>query len=502
MNKTKNAAPVLVALDRRSRVPKLRQIYGAIRDAILSGRILSGARLPATRDLAGDLGVSRTIVVLAYERLATEGYLVGRGSAGSFVAALGGAGPPASRARATRPRLADPGIAITLPVRSDGLQHIRPAPLPFRIGEPAIDLFPVRLWSQIHARLARRSGASLLAYGAPGGYRPLREAIAGYVGAARGVNATADQVILTRGAQQAIDLIGRVLIRRGDEAWVEDPGYLAARALLELAGATLVPVRVDEQGLDVAAGERASPLARLAYVSPSHHFPLGATMALPRRLALLDWARRAGAWIVEDDFDSEFRYAGTLIPSLQGLDAAQRVIYLGTFSKTVFPSLRLGYLIVPPDLAGIVQRTQTLVDHIAPGLEQATLAAFIDAGHYTRHVRRMRAEYSTRQAALLDGIARELPDLLEATAADTGMHVVGWLTDDELDDRVVSRLAWDAGVEVAPLSAYAIRATSGPGLLMGFAAVAPAQVRPALRVLRTAILKARRRPPQRLTIDD
>jgi GntR family transcriptional regulator/MocR family aminotransferase len=491
MHKTKTAAPILVALDRRSRVPLLRQIYVAMRDAILSGRLASGARLPTTRDLAADLGVSRTIVVLAYERLATEGYLVGRRSAGTFVAPLGAARAPARRPAA---RPAEPGIGLMLTARTEGVAPIRSAPLPFRIGEPAIDLFPVRLWSQIHARRARRGGASLLSYGSPGGHRPLREAIASYVGAARGVNATADQVILTRGAQQAIDLIGRALIRRGDDAWIEDPGYLSARALLELAGASLVPVRVDEGGLDVAAGERAAPLARLAYVSPSHHFPLGATMTLPRRLALLDWARRAGAWIVEDDFDSEFRYAGAPIPSLQGLDAGQRVIYLGTFSKTVFPALRLGYIIVPPALAGIMQRLQTLVDHLAPGLEQATLAEFIDGGHYSRHVRRMRAAYAGRQDALLEGIGMELSGLVEAAPADTGMHVVGWLVDDELDDRVVSRMAWEAGVEVAPLSAYALKARTGPGLLMGFAAVQPSQMRPALRILRATILKARRQP--------
>ncbi len=482
---TKHTPPILVALQRDRSRPLLRQVYDGVRQAILDRRVLPGSRLPPTRALAEDLGVSRTTVVLAYERLASEGYLEGRGSAGSFVAPvrltchLPPPAPPAPRG--------DRPIARALPAGTDGLARIRPAPTPFRLGEPAIDRFPMRLWARLYGRRARRGGGALLGYGSHGGYAPLRAAIAAYVRAARGVNASEHQVILTRGAQQAIDLLGRLLLVPGDAVWLEDPGYLSARALFQLAGARLIGVPVDAEGLDVAAGERLEPQARLAYVSPSHHFPLGRTMSLSRRLALLAWARRVDGWIVEDDFDSEFRYAPATIPSLQGLDSGQRVIYLGTFSKTVFPALRLGYLIVPEHLIEAFHRAQTLLDHLAPSLEQATLTEFLEEGHFTRHVRRMRTEYGLRQEALLEAMRQEVPEELEAERADTGMHLIGWLRARSLHDRRVSQMAWSAGVEAAPLSPYTLITPQPPALLLGFAAIRPDQMAPALRVLRGAI---------------
>jgi len=348
--------------------------------------------------------------------------------------------------------------------------------VPFRIGEPALDLFPTRLWARLYARRARRSGAGLLGYGSDHGYRPLRVAIADYVSAARGANATPDQVILTRGTQQAVHLAARALLSPGDEAWVEDPGYLAARTLLAAAGATVVPVPVDAHGLVVDAGVRRAPRARLAHVSPSHQFPLGATLSLARRLALLDWAGAAGSWILEDDYDSEFRYVGSPIPSLQGLDTRDRVIYLGTFSKTMFPALRLGYVIAPPALVDLLRAAQSLTDHVAPSLEQATLAEFIEEGHFTRHVRTMRDAYAHRQDALLRGVRRELGDVVDAATAATGMHLVAWLRDGMADDAAISQRAREAGVEAAPLSLYAVDARVPPGLLLGFAAVRPADV--------------------------
>jgi GntR family transcriptional regulator / MocR family aminotransferase len=480
----------MVSLDRRTSVPLQRQIYASIRKTILEGRLVPGTRLPPTRVLADDLGVSRTTVVLVYEHLETEGYVTSRGSAGTFVAEVRIKRPMDRRIARRSAEICLPSPAqrtVSLARSAHGLSNIRLAPTPFRIGEPATDLFPTRLWSRLYARRLRRTGASLLGYGDAAGYRPLRAAIAAYVGAARGVNATPDQVILTRGTQQAIDIAARLLIAPGDAAWVEDPGYLAARALISIAGARVVPVPIDDEGILVAEGVRIAPGARLAYVSPSHSFPLGATMSLSRRLSLLEWAGRSGAWILEDDFDSEFRYAGAPIASLQGLDTMDRVIYIGTFSKTMFPALRLGYLIAPPTLVGMFRDAHAAFDHFAPNVEQATLAEFIARGHFTAHVRRMRGEYAARQRALLRSVSRDLNDLIVAKPADTGMHIVAWLRDTTIDDALVSRLASEAGVEAAALSMYAAAAKLPPALLLGFAGTRPGEMRGALRTIRDAI---------------
>jgi len=487
----------MIALDRRLRAPLQRQIYAAVREAILAGQLPPGTRLPPSRALADELRVSRTTVVLAYRYLETEGYIAGRGSAGSFVAAL--------EREQTKPRIkrsppADATLdrltreAVELARVAAGTHRVRAAQVPFRAGEPALDLFPSRLWARLYARRARRSGSALLGYGRAAGHRPLRTAIAAYVSAARGVTAPADQVILVRGTQQGIHLATRILLERGDAAWVEDPGYPAARVMLETSGASVVPVPVDADGMVVAEGVRRAPDARAVIVSPSHQFPLGATMSLARRLALLEWAGNAGAWVFEDDYDSEFRYVGSPIPSLQGLDTNDRVIYLGTFSKTMFPALRLGYLIVPSVLVDLFRATQSLVDHVAPTIEHATLAEFIEDGHFTRHVRQMRDAYAERQEALLRGIGRELEGHVDAKPVQTGMHLVAWLRNRAVSDARVSRLAREGDIEAGALSTYRIEARLGPGLLLGFAAVRPAEMGAGLRTLRQAIMAASRSP--------
>jgi GntR family transcriptional regulator/MocR family aminotransferase len=465
-----------------------RQIYTSIRDTIRAGRLAPRSRIPPSRSLASDLGVSRTTVVLAYEQLEAEGYIAGRRSQGSFVKDLP-IGRPKPRDRVSDE--IDPAREsamkriASLARQSTGLGHLSAAPVPFRIGEPALDLFPSRLWARLVAKHTRRSAASLLGSGA-GGHMPLRAAIASYVGAARGVNASADQVIITRGTHQALHLTARVVLGPDELVWVEDPGYLAARTLFQVAGASIVPVPVDRDGIIVAHGIEHAPHARLAYVAPSHQFPLGVTMSLARRLSLLEWATRSRAWIVEDDYDSEFRYTGSPIASLQGLDTTGRVIYVGTFSQTMFPALRLGYMIVPASLIDVFLAAQTLLDPVTPNSEQLAMAEFIDRGHFARHVRHMRSEYADRQRALLAGVSRELSGVLEATPTDTGMHVIGWLNP-AADDVAVSQRAWRAGVEAAPLSAYRIAATLPRGLLLGFAAIRPAVMDPALGLLRRAI---------------
>ncbi len=392
--------PLLIALDRTSKRPLFRQLYESIRGLILAGRLRGGTRLSSTRVLANDLGVARTTVVLAYEQLRAEGFVHGHGSAGTIVSTL--ALPSAPNTRRVRER-----APATVPKRTVA-SELSGRSRPFRVGEPATELFPERLWTRLCARRRRNASREFLGYGDGYGYRPLRRAIAEYTSTSRGVRATADQVVLVRGAQQAIDLVARILLKPDDKIWFEDPGYPTARRLFEFAGATIVDVPLDAEGLRVDACMRLAPDARLAYVAPSHQFPLGRTMSIARRLALLDWAARSAAWIVEDDYDSEFRFPSQPIASLQGLDTADRVLYVGTFSKTVFPALRLGYLILPPALVERFAAARALLDHVAPTVEQAALADFIDEGHFTRHLRRMRTVYGERKDSLLSIAAEEL----------------------------------------------------------------------------------------------
>jgi GntR family transcriptional regulator / MocR family aminotransferase len=362
-------------------------------------------------------------------------------------------------------------------------------------------------------------GARLLNYGNPLGYFPLRRAIAQYVALSRGVRCEPGQVIVTAGAQQALDLAARVLLERGDAAWLENPAYFGARSALEAAGATLVPVPVDAEGLDVAAGEAASPAARLAYVSPSHQFPLGVTMSMRRRLALLDWAARAGAWVIEDDYDGEFRYVGRPLASLQGLDADRsaveglagtsgRVLYVGTFSKTLCPALRLGYLIVPPALIdSFAGAKSAAVGHTAT-VEQAVLADFLDEGHFSRHVRRMRVVYAERQAAMVAAASEHLSPWVDVQPSSAGMHLVGWvretLTSRGLTDQALAEVALDSGIVTTPLSSYRLPVTprrvaspshAGEALLFGYAGYSIANIRDAARRLGQAF--AARVPAQR-----
>jgi GntR family transcriptional regulator/MocR family aminotransferase len=496
MRKVASSTPLLLTVDASSAEPLFRQIYQGIREGILSGRLRVGERVPSTRLLAGELGVARSTVVLAYEHLVAEGYVTAATSVGSFVADnLPDVSPLPAGVRSITPVPAGPRV-VAARVReaervSLGTPTVRRWPVPFRVGEPALDAFPTAIWETLRRRRARRRPRAMLGYGSHGGFPPLREAIATYLGASRGVRVRAEQVLLVRGAQQAIDLVARTLLDPGCDVWVEDPGYLAVRAAFLTSGARLVPVPVDEEGLDVAVGRALAPHARMAYVAPSNQFPLGVTMSLPRRLALLDWAAHAGAWVVEDDYDSDFRYAGRPITALQGLDTSQRVIYVGTFSKTLFPALRLGYLAVPPDLVDAFDRVQQLADFVSPTVEQAVVADFLSEGHFARHVRRMRALYQERQAALHDTLRRELSGLARADVHESGMHLVAWL-DSDADDAAVSRAALDAKVEVPPLSLYCLERRLPPALLMGYAAVPAAQSGRAARLLR-GVLERRAR---------
>jgi GntR family transcriptional regulator/MocR family aminotransferase len=395
------------------------QIYLGVRRAILDGVLAPGTGLPSSRSLAGDLRVSRTTTLCAYGQLAAEGYLAARRGSGTFVARelpddLARPALPRVVPRVTHPQLSGRGVAL---VSTPGpARRLGGPPRPFRLGVPALDLFPLRLWSQLVIRRLRSTTMGQLDYSDSAGFAELRQAVAEHVQTARGTRCIADQVFIVSGAQRALQIVCGLLLDPGDPVWLEEPGYPGARSAFLGAGARIVPVHVDREGLDVAAAARRAANARMAYVTPSHQFPLGVTMSLARRLALLKWASAAGAWVVEDDYDSEFRYGVRSIPCLHGLDADGRVIYVGTFAKTVFPAMRLGFFVVPLDLRDKVLAARRTADFHPPLLEQMVLADFIAEGHYARHLRRM-------QTAIASG-SRRSPT--RPTASAVGRFAFGW----------------------------------------------------------------------------
>lgn len=487
-----------VLLDPASSAPLHRQVYEALRDAILSGRLGPGGKLPSTRALATHLDLSRNTVMGAYEQLLAEGYLRGRVGSGTYVADK----LPENLLNVRRKPTAAParprGVALvsTRSARTDGAvqpfleRSSPPGPsgFAFQVGMPALDAFPTEIWGRLMQRRWLRSSRDLLTSRDPQGHGPLRRALADHLATARGVRCGPDQVIVVSGTQQAISLTASVLLEPGDPAWVEDPGYFATRAALIGAGANVVPVPVDHEGIKVAAGIKREDAARLAVVSPSHQFPLGVTMSLRRRLELLEWAARSGGWIFEDDYDSELRYAGRPLASLQGLSVSSgaRVIYAGTFSKVLSPSLRLGYLVVPEELVSAFVAAKALADVSCPSLEQAVVTDFMVEGHFARHLRRMRVLYEKRRDALLDAGRRDLSGLIELEPADAGMHLVGWLPPGR-DDVAVAERAVANGVRCVAVSSLRVRAAGRGALLLGYAAAREDEIEEGVRRLKVAL---------------
>lgn len=480
-----------MSLGRDPATPLHRRLCSELRDAVLTGRLAPGARLPASREMARDLGVSRNTVLDAVGQLVAEGYLEGRPRSGTFVRADV---PPA----VSRPRVLAPDTA-RLSARGRRLAALWRSPEdarePFCPGIPALDLFPRARWARLQSAVLRREPAQRLNYPDTAGFRPLREAIAAHVSAARGVRAEADQVLVVSGAQQGMDLVARVLLDHGDAAWIEDPSYAGAGAALAASGTRLVPVPVDAEGLDVRAGRRRGPRARLAYICPSHHYPLGFTMSLPRRLQLLEWARSERAFVIEDDYESEFRYEGHPSPALHGLDSSGVVLYLGTFSKAVFPALRLAYLILPPSLVPAFVRAKAIADGGAPTIAQAVLARFLADGHFARHVRRMRAVYRERREELLHQTGRHLQGLLSVETRAAGLQLVGWLPP-EWDDAAAAAAIKRAGLGAPPLSAYCLETRRPPALVLGFAHMRPAEIRAGVRTLAAVLTALARGAPR------
>jgi GntR family transcriptional regulator/MocR family aminotransferase len=495
MVKRSTAVPfAAVLLDESSSVPLYRQIYDRLRAAILMGQLPPGTHLPSTREMATELGVSRNTLMNAFDQLLAEGYVEGHVGSGTFVSRTLPEDLLEARAKTTRTsRLHTKGRSLSL--RGKVLAKTRvtfagPAgkTRPFSPGIPALDEFPIALWSRLMAQRWRDSSSGVLNYGDPAGYMPLREAIAAYLGPSRGVQCQPDQIVIVSGTQQALDLAARILIDEGDPVLVEGYCYTAAQAALLGSGACLVPVRVDEAGLDISDSVAQFATARVAYVTPSHQYPLGVTMSLPRRLALLDWANRTQAWVLEDDYDSEYRYVGRPLAALQGLDRGGRVIYIGTFSKVLFPSLRIGYLVAPPDLVDAFVTARAVVGWCSPAIDQAVLADFITEGHFTRHIRRMRPIYAERQAALIDALRSNVGGLLEVKPTDAGIHLTCALPD-HFDDRAVAREAATHGVVVHPLSAFSVGepVLSRRGLVVGYGAYNVRQIKEAAGKLAVAL---------------
>jgi GntR family transcriptional regulator/MocR family aminotransferase len=484
-----------VSVDSSLPTPLNRQLYEAMRGAILSRQIRAGTRLPSTRTLAVELSVSRNTVLLAFEQLIAEGYLESRTGSGTFVASA-----IPDELLSVRNRTAAPAVT---PLRRPVAQRARNLPATitttsdrrraFEPALPALDLFPTRLWARLVSRQWSKHGSAILdtlTYGDIAGNPRLRQAIAQYVGAARGVSCDAAQVIVTNGVQHGLEIAARVLLDAGDAVWFEDPGFPPARATLLAAGARIVHVPVDREGLDVAQGVARCPSPRLIYTTPSHQFPLGVTMSVTRRLQLLDAARRADAWILEDDYDSEYRHSSRPVPAIRGLDTDARVIYLGTFSKVLFPALRLGYLVVPAPLVELFMRSRALSGRTSPAVDQLVVADFIEEGHFERHIRRMRAAYRERQEALLEAAARHLDGLATVCPSDAGMHTVATLHG--INDVAASRAAAERNVEAAPLSAFCAETRLPDALVLGYGAVTPRHIRVATESLARALERARR----------
>lgn len=499
---SRTAAPAtLVLRPRAAGATLLRWLYDEIRLAILEGRLPPGSRLPSTRAVARQYGLARGTVVAAFDHLMAEGYIQGSVGSGTFVMQMTGVSPPGSapgraRARATV-------AAPTLSVRGRRLAS-HPFPLrilrkthTFRLDHAALDSFPIKTWSRLTARCLRSAIPGLLTHGDTLGFAPLRAAIAQHIGLTRGIRCAAEQVVITSGTQCSLDLVARLVLDPRDRVWVEDPCYTAVSSLLRGAGAEVIGVPVDDAGIDCESGRRRARTARLACVTPGCHFPLGVTLSLQRRLALLEWAREAGAWIFEDDYDSQLGFSGRPLAALQSLDRSGCVIYSNSFSKMLFPSLRLGFLVVPQTLLGAVEAARSVLQRFPSVLDQAVLAEFISAGHMEQHMRRMRDLYTERHDALVRIAQRDIADVLRLSPVTAGLQTVGWLAEG-IPEIEAGRQAAAQGIVALPLSHLTLERALPPAVVLGVTAMDLPGIRRGVEQLGTLLRRLRRdsgRPP-------
>lgn len=489
MRKAASAFIPVIALDRRSARPLHKQLYEGFCAAIVDRHLRAGQRIPSSRSLAAELRVSRMPVLTAYSQLLAEGYFEAHHGSGTFIShSLPIVSTSLDGGRDALPA-ANSGRRL-VSKRSALLPSYKPAPWlnkwgAFIVGQQAFEHFPFQVWSSLLNRHVRNVRVNMLHYGDPMGSEEFRGVVAAYLRTARAVNCDASQIMIVSGSQQALELSARVLLNPGDKMWIEEPGYWLARHVFTMAGCRLVPVPVDAEGLQVSAGMRRSAKARAAFVTPSHQFPLGVAMSASRRLQLLDWAESSGSWIIEDDYDNEYRYESMPVASLQGLDRHSRVIYIGTFSKTLFPSLRLGYIVIPPDLVDRFVAVRHAMDVYPPHLYQAVLHDFIAEGHFARHIRRTRLLYGERRNALVEAIRSEFDASVETLGAEAGMHLVATLPKG-LRDRPIVKAAARRGLWLWPLSPSYL-GVPRQGFILGFGSTPPKQIPEAVKCLREVV---------------
>ena len=464
MIEAKNSSAGLLGIDRTASVPLYRQVYERFRAAIETGLLRPGDRVASARSLASELGVARGTIETAYNQLAGEGYFSPQGQAGTVVSPSLPVRRPARR-----------GLLRTGPQPIAGQALAEPAaPPPLQLGIPALDAFPRKLWARLAARRTRATSAADMFYGDPSGLPALRTAIAAYLRVSRGVACQPSQVVVTGGYRASLALVSHTLLAKDDRVWVEDPGYMPTHEVLRSAGQRPVPVPVDPQGIDVARGLRKAADARMAVVTPSHQAPLGVSMSLARRLQLLDWASEAKAWIIEDDYDGEYRYAGAPLPALKSLDGHDRVLYAGSFSKVLFPGLALGYLVVPDALRDAFGVAAGTWSNGSPQITQAVVADFMREGHFSRHLKKMRLLYARRRGMLAAALRKAFGDGVRIDLQSGGMHLIARFAQRRESDEELARRAQRAGMNCQPLSRRGTAAFNDEGLLMGFTNVASA----------------------------
>ncbi len=475
-----------IKIDHAHHHPVSTQLCVALREMILTGGFAPGERLPSSRTLAHDLGVSRTTVVEVFSRLAAEGLIDSATGSGTYVSAVLGADRPMlSTTHAPAATQYTPKLSVVMQeaVKHFGERNRLPySTRAFTTALPAFDAFPKAQWARLSAKWLRGSLSTVMGYGDPYGSLNLRRALASHLRGNRGITCDPDQIFILSGAQQAFHLIGAMLLNPGDKVWFENPGAIGARNSLIASGADLIPVPVDEDGLCVDEGLRLAARFRLAFVTPSHQQPLGSVMSLARRFALLRAAEDADAWIIEDDYDGEFFFAGKPPPTLKSVDATGRVIYVGTFSKSIFPALRLGYVLAPPALVDTFCTILSQFLQGVPSHTQGVVAEFIDEGHFAVHVRRMRQIYFERHQTLIEEAQRHLAGLLNVIPTKGGLHTVGYLSPG-LSESIITSEADERGLTVSPLERFAISPLSVNGLVLGFGSSAPPAIKAGVELL-------------------
>ena len=480
--------PAGIKLLKKSITPLYKQVYEQFRQMILNKQLRPGDRLPASRNLAKELGVSRVIVSQGFEQLMMEGYIVGKTGSGTFVASI------------------IPDVVLNAPkVETNGEPKIRPGALkvdekgnflpvrekteirPFQMGEPSLDQFPYKIWQQVGNKVLKELKSYHLGYDDCCGYWPLRKAIASYLRVSRAVRCEAGQVIVVTGSQQGLNLIVKCLLKTGDNVWMEDPGYFGASNAFSSAGVNIYPIPVEEDGLNIDYAMKKFGDAKLAYVTPSHQFPLGYTMSQSKRLQLIQWAKKKNAWILEDDYDSEFRYRGQPLACLQGLDDAGRVIYSGTFSKVLFPGLRLAYLVLPtPDLVEEFKKIKENIDRQSPVIEQLILTRYMEQGHFLRHIRKMRLLYAERQSILTSLLHEQAQSHFRVEVSHSGMHLICWLSP-EINIRTLREEIERQHLVVSFINDYSIEKKLPPAMALGFTAFSKYKLRVAVEKLMVCI---------------